>query len=115
MEMFNMVNKKGTSVIGRTHRAEVGSYGGRTIFVRDGMLTSAESVVDQETFEKLIELESDKMDENEMDDDQNVEYETIDNRLSNEGQESTNNKLLNNEGNPSSKLTIEKQDRKSVV
>ena len=112
MEMFTLLNKEGTTVIVVTHEAEVASYADRTIFVRDGMLTSAESVVDQETFEKLIELESDKMDENEMDDDQNVEYETIDNRLSNEGQESTNNKLLNNEGNPSSKLTIEKHGEK---
>src|SRR5690625_2167889 len=112
MEMFTMLNKEGTTVILVTHEAEVASYADRTIFVRDGMLTSAESVVDQETFEKLIELEFDKIDENEMDDNQNVEYETIDNRLSNEGQESTNNNLLNNEGNPSSKLTIEKHGEK---
>src|SRR5690625_714376 len=61
MEMFTLLNQEGTTVILVTHEAEVASYANRTVFVRDGMLTSAESVVDQETFEKLIDSETDMM------------------------------------------------------
>src|SRR5690625_2337274 len=61
MEMFTLLNEEGTTVILVTHEAEVASYADRTVFVRDGMLTSAESVVDQETFEKLIDSETDMM------------------------------------------------------
>lgn len=57
MDMFTMLNKEGTTVILVTHEAEIASYADRTIFVRDGMLTSAEEVVGQEALEKLIELD----------------------------------------------------------
>lgn len=58
MEMFTMLNKEGTTVILVTHEAEVASYANRTVFVRDGELTSAEAVVVQETFEKLVAAEA---------------------------------------------------------
>src|SRR5690625_578319 len=58
MEMFTMLNKEGTSVILVTHEAEVASYAERTIFVRDGELTTAEEVVDQGTYKKLIQPET---------------------------------------------------------
>src|SRR5690625_2465202 len=61
MEMFTLLNKEGTTVIVVTHEAEVASYADRTVFVRDGMLTSAESVVDQETYERLIESETETL------------------------------------------------------
>jgi|SRR5690625_932266 len=54
MEMFTLLNKEGTSVILVTHEAEVASYAERTVFVRDGKLTTAEEVVAQETLEKLV-------------------------------------------------------------
>lgn len=57
MEMFTMLNKEGTTVILVTHEAEVASYADRTIFVRDGKLSSAEEVVGQEALEKLIGLD----------------------------------------------------------
>ncbi len=57
MDMFTMLNKEGTTVILVTHEAEIASYADRTIFVRDGMLTSAEEVVGQEALEKLMELD----------------------------------------------------------
>src|SRR5690625_2067058 len=55
MEMFTLLNKEGTTVILVTHEAEVASYAERTVFVRDGRLTSAEEVVGQEALEKLME------------------------------------------------------------
>src|SRR5699024_12110476 len=58
MEMFTMLNKEGTSVIVVTHEAEVASYAERTIFVRDGDLTTAEEVVDHGTYKKLIQPET---------------------------------------------------------
>src|SRR5690625_1775665 len=61
MEMFTLLNQEGTTVIVVTHEAEVASYADRTVFVRDGMLTSAESVVDQETYERLIESETETL------------------------------------------------------
>src|SRR5699024_7045565 len=57
MEMFTMLNNEGTTVILVTHEAEVASYADRTIFVRDGKLSSAEEVVGQEALEKLIGLD----------------------------------------------------------
>ncbi len=57
MEMFTLLNKEGTTVILVTHEAEVASYAERTIFVRDGKVTSAEEVVGQEALEKLIGLD----------------------------------------------------------
>lgn len=57
MDMFTMLNKEGTTVILVTHEAEIASYAERTVFVRDGKLTSAEEVVGQEAMERLIELE----------------------------------------------------------
>lgn len=57
MDMFTMLNKEGTTVILVTHEAEIASYAERTVFVRDGKLTSAEEVVGQEAMERLIGLE----------------------------------------------------------
>lgn len=59
MEMFTLLNKEGTSIILVTHEAEVASYADRTIFVRDGKVTSAEEVVGQEALEKLIGMDED--------------------------------------------------------
>lgn len=53
MDMFTMLNKEGTTVILVTHEAEVASYAERTVFVRDGELTSADEVVGHEALEKL--------------------------------------------------------------
>lgn len=55
MDMFTLLNKEGTTVILVTHEAEVASYANRTVFVRDGKLSSAEEVVGQEALEKLME------------------------------------------------------------
>jgi len=63
MEMFTELNQEGVTVILVTHEAEIASYAERTIFVRDGKLTSAEEVVGQGAMEKLIELD-DEEDEN---------------------------------------------------
>lgn len=57
MEMFTQLNMEGTTVILVTHEAEVASYATRTVFVRDGELTSADEVVGQEALEKLIDSE----------------------------------------------------------
>lgn len=57
MEMFTLLNEEGTTVILVTHEAEVASYAERTIFVRDGELTSADEVVGQDAFEKLRQTE----------------------------------------------------------
>lgn len=54
MDMFTQLNKEGTTVILVTHEAEVAHYAKRTVFVRDGELTSADEVVAQEALEKLI-------------------------------------------------------------
>src|SRR5690606_4388299 len=58
MELFTLLNEEGTTVIVVTHEAEVASYAKRTIFVRDGKVTSAERVVDQELSEKIVEKET---------------------------------------------------------
>ncbi|NLI67678.1 MAG: ABC transporter ATP-binding protein [Bacilli bacterium] len=58
MELFTLLNEEGTTVIVVTHEAEVASYAKRTIFVRDGKVTSAERVVDQELLEKIVEKET---------------------------------------------------------
>jgi|SRR5690625_2948815 len=57
MEMFTLLNQEGTTVILVTHEAEVASYAARTIFVRDGKLTTADEVVGQEVLEKLVAAE----------------------------------------------------------
>jgi len=54
MDLFKVLNRDGTTIIVVTHEAEIASYAGRTIFVRDGMLTSAESVVSQEALTRLV-------------------------------------------------------------
>jgi len=54
MEMFTMLNQEGTTVILVTHEAEVASYANRTIFVRDGEITTADEVVDKTTYERLV-------------------------------------------------------------
>jgi len=53
MEMFTLLNKEGTTVILVTHEAEVASYASRTVFVRDGELTTADEVVGQDALAKL--------------------------------------------------------------
>lgn len=60
MEMFTELNQEGVTVILVTHEAEIASYAERTIFVRDGKLTSAEEVVGQGAMEKLIELDDEE-------------------------------------------------------
>lgn len=54
MDMFTLLNQEGTTVILVTHEAEVAAYADRTIFVRDGQVTTADEVVDQETYGRLI-------------------------------------------------------------
>lgn len=78
MEMFSMLNQEGTTVILVTHEAEVASYAKRTIFVRDGEITSADQVVDGETFEKLVS--SHTMDETVLDPEEveNPSKQTVD-------------------------------------
>lgn len=58
MDMFTLLNEEGTTVILVTHEAEVASYAARTVFVRDGKLTSAEAVVDQDTLDRLVATET---------------------------------------------------------
>jgi putative ABC transport system ATP-binding protein len=53
MEMFKLLNQEGTTVILVTHEAEVAGYAARTIFVRDGRITSREAVVDEGAYAKL--------------------------------------------------------------
>src|SRR5690625_504226 len=53
MEMFTLLNKEGTTVILVTHEAEVASYAARTVFVRDGELTTADEVVGQDALARL--------------------------------------------------------------
>lgn len=57
MELFTLLNKEGVTVIVVTHEAEIANYAKRTVFVRDGKVTTAESVVDQQLLEKIVEKE----------------------------------------------------------
>lgn len=76
MDMFTMLNKEGTTVILVTHEAEVASYADRTIFVRDGKVTTADEVVDQDTYERLIAVhETEQTDGKLKQADDLVEYE----------------------------------------
>ena len=76
MDMFTMLNKEGTTVILVTHEAEVASYADRTIFVRDGKVTTADEVVDQDTYERLIAVhETEQTDGKFKQADDLVEYE----------------------------------------
>lgn len=59
MEMFRLLHEEGTTIILVTHEAEIASYAERTIFVRDGMITTAENVVDEEVLEQVIERAQD--------------------------------------------------------
>src|SRR5690625_4446217 len=54
MDLFKLLNRDGTTIIVVTHEAEIASYAERTIFVRDGMLTSADFVVSQEVLARLV-------------------------------------------------------------
>ena len=56
MEMFRLLHAEGTTIILVTHEAEVARYAHRTVFVRDGMLTSAEKIVDADVLEEIKEL-----------------------------------------------------------
>ena len=62
MEMFTLLNKEGVTIILVTHEAQVASFAERTVFVRDGKLSSAEEVVGQEALEKILELETEDTD-----------------------------------------------------
>src|SRR5699024_7164891 len=58
MEMFTMLDKEGTRVILVMLESEVAGYALRTIVVRDGDLTTAEDVFEQDTYEKHIRPET---------------------------------------------------------
>lgn len=58
MELFTLLNEEGTTVILVTHEAEIASYAERTIFVRDGMLTTAEEIVASDALERLVAKDS---------------------------------------------------------
>lgn len=64
MEMFRMLHAEGTTIILVTHEAEVARYAHRTIFVRDGMLTSAEKIVDEDVLEEIKELAKEQINGN---------------------------------------------------
>lgn len=66
MEMFRMLHAEGTTIILVTHEAEVARFAERTIFVRDGMLTTAEAIVDQEVLEKVLASEKEDSVSNEV-------------------------------------------------
>lgn len=57
MDLFTLLNKEGTTVILVTHEAEIAHYAERTIFVRDGMLTTAEEMVSTDVLERLVAKE----------------------------------------------------------
>lgn len=58
MELFTLLNEEGATVILVTHEAEIASYAERTIFVRDGMLTTAEEIVASDALERLVAKDS---------------------------------------------------------
>lgn len=64
MEMFRMLHAEGTTIILVTHEAEVARYAHRTIFVRDGMLTSAEKIVDEDVLEEIKDLAKEQINGN---------------------------------------------------
>src|SRR5690625_714469 len=66
MEMFRMLHAEGTTIILVTHEAEVARFAERTIFVKDGMLTTAEAIVDQEVLEKVLASEKEDSVSNEV-------------------------------------------------
>lgn len=53
MEMFQALHQEGTTIIVVTHEAEVAAYAERTIFVRDGAITTADQVASQEVLEEV--------------------------------------------------------------
>lgn len=56
MEMFELLHAEGTTIILVTHEAEIARYANRTIFVRDGMITTAEQIVDEDVLEEVKKL-----------------------------------------------------------
>jgi putative ABC transport system ATP-binding protein len=48
MDLFKMLHQEGTTIILVTHEQEVAAYANRTIFVRDGMITSTETIEKRE-------------------------------------------------------------------
>lgn len=57
MNLFTLLNEEGVTIIVVTHEAEVASYANRTIFVRDGKVTTADEIVDQQLLERIVEKE----------------------------------------------------------
>jgi putative ABC transport system ATP-binding protein len=57
MDLFTLLNEEGVTIIVVTHEAEVASYANRTIFVRDGKVTTADEIVDQQLLERIVEKE----------------------------------------------------------
>ena len=55
MELFTLLNKEGVTVIVVTHEAEIASYANRTIFVRDGKVTTADEIVDTQLLERIAD------------------------------------------------------------
>lgn len=56
MEMFEQLHNEGTTIILVTHEAEIAAYAHRTIFVRDGEITSAEEIVREDVLEEVKKL-----------------------------------------------------------
>lgn len=54
MDMFSLLNEEGTTILVVTHEAEIASYANRTVFVRDGKLTSVDDVLDQQVLQQLV-------------------------------------------------------------
>ena len=55
MELFTLLNKEGVTVIVVTHEAEIASYANRTVFVRDGKVTTADQIVDTQLLERIAD------------------------------------------------------------
>lgn len=61
MEMFELLHAEGTTIILVTHEAEIARYANRTIFVRDGMITTAEQIVDEDVLEEVKKLAAEEI------------------------------------------------------
>lgn len=46
MDLFTMLNKEGTTIILVTHESEIARYAERTVFVRDGMITREDNLLE---------------------------------------------------------------------
>lgn len=86
MDMFTMLNKEGTTIILVTHEPEVASYANRTVFVRDGKLTSREEVFDQEVYEKILTENSNINDDDGLEKSEKLDEELADKSKMEEGE-----------------------------